>query len=386
MGAVSRIGGLLVSGLALAAPARAAEDAPPPTPPAVERPLADETGALAQDAFDALVEETEAARGLHFVRRPELVLLEPDAPERARLEADAKGLDPSVAGSAPPSKPAPGAPAPAYVDVDAARVYAAPPPAPVSIRMALARLIDAQNYPRLVELAPRLRGDAGLAVRSLLAASVSATSSNSWRRTPFEGPELDLLGRPRIEGRVNGIPQFGGQTAWLVAAVFLAQRDDREEPFRKPPLSTKQLLSPHAYTGSDRPVRLVGPPPLVSGCELTSDESLGVFAMLAALSAVGGSAPGPALASWQGDRLLRFRCADGAKPWIYVAELARADEAPGFVAALDALLPSDLVRPLGTTRSGRRAAAWSGLPGAAVRDYAEGLEAAPVRELEQLLP
>jgi hypothetical protein len=355
--------------------APASEAATPAAPPGAAPPsFLDERGEPVRAAFEALVAEIESARGLAFVRRPELVSVSADSPELGVLAAQAREREPFGSNAAPE----PPADLPALeVDLERARVLVSGPPDRFALGLALARILDAQHYPRLAAAAPGVRGDPGIALRSLLRASASATASRSWRPRSESPPalgELDLLRPARIEGRIGGVRQFAAGPAWIVAAVFLATRDDREEALRAPPLSTKQLLSPPAYEASDRPLRLTGPAPQVPGCELRSDESLGVLALLVALAA------------WKGDRLLRYECEDGAAPWIYAARLAGADEAPAFAAALDALLPPELARPFGSARSGTRVVAWSGLPGAPIRDFADGLEEIELRDLAQLAP
>ena len=47
------------------------------------------------------------------------------------------------------------------------------PPDLDAARRVLRRLLDAQNYPRLARAAPLLRGDPGVAIRALLAASAA---------------------------------------------------------------------------------------------------------------------------------------------------------------------------------------------------------------------
>jgi len=367
--------------------APASEAGPPAAAPAAAPPsFLDERGEPVREAFEALVVEIESARGLAFVRRPELVSVPADSPELGALAAQAREREPLGASAAPERSPD----LPALeVDLERARVLVSGPPDRFTLGLALARILDAQHYPRLAAAAPAVGGDPGIALRSLLRASASATTSRSWSprsAAPLAVGELDLLRPARIEGRIGGVRQFAPATAWMVAALFLATRDDREEALRAPPLSTKQLLSPRAYEASDRALRLTGPAPQVPGCELQSDESLGVLAILVALSENAGAVPGPALAAWKGDRLLRFACEDGGAPWIYVARLARADEAPAFAAALDALLPPELARPFGSVRSGTRVVAWSGLPGAPIRDFADGLEEVELRDLAQLAP
>lgn len=355
-----------------------------PAPPAPTRFL-DADGEPARAAFESLVGEIESARGLAFIRRPELVSVAPDAPELAALAEAQRAREP-LAAAAPP--PPPDALPAVLPDLDRSLVFVSGEPDRFVLGLALARILDAQHHPRLTAAAPRLPGDPGVATRALLGASASLTASRSWPSVaPAHAPtEAELLRHPRLEGRIGGIPQYGPGSSTLVAAIFLLGRHDREEAFRRPPLSTKQLLSPAAYDASDRPRWPAGPAPEVSGCTLRSDESVGVLAMLTALSESGGSVSGSALEAWQGDRLLRFGCRDGAAPWIYVARLARADEAAAFAAALDGLLPADLARPLGTARSERTVAAWSGLPGAAVRDFADGLGESELRDLAQLEP
>jgi hypothetical protein len=381
--------------LALGIPAFCGNDCRPAQPggAGAEPLLADARGAPDSSAFARLVESVERARGLHFVRRPMLVVVEPNASELAALERQARALLPMPeAGRASSQRGAQGKDkalsAAAFPDFERAEVIASPPLRTEELRRALGRLIDGENYPHLVEAAPRVPGDGGIALRAILAVSADATAAGSW----FPGglhllEEQALLNAPRIEGVVRGKPAFDTATGPLrCAGFFMLSLDEPERAFRSPPLSTKQLLSPVAYLASDRPTRLVGVPPVSARCQVVEDESVGVLRLLIGLSQSGGSVTGDSLARWRGDRLVRWSCDDGRAPWIYVAEFAGEPAPRDFADRIDALLPGDLPRPVHSVTLARRIAAWSGLDVEAATVFARTLGSHEVKYWSEWLP
>ncbi len=392
---------LRLCALAVAVPALGGNDCRP-AQPAGQAPagpqLTDERGDPDPNGFAALVESVERARGLRFIRRPALVT-DPSAPELAALEQQARALAPiSEADASESAAPAAQAErtrtvqappaARAFPDFDRAKVIASSPPDVVEVRRALGRLLDGQHYPRLVEVAPRLQGDGGIAIRALLAVSANATAGGSWFPGGLRLPEEQApLKAPRIEGVIRGHPGFDATNAPLQAAgLLLLTLDDPETAFRSPPLSTKQLLSPAAYLASDRPIRLLGGPPVAANCQVLEDESVGVLRLLIGLSASGGSVAGESLAAWKGDRLLRLSCGDGRTPWIYVVEFARDPAPHDFAVEIDALLPRDLARPFLSVTLGRRIAAWSGVDADVATAFASALASHEVRDFGEWLP
>ena len=389
--------------LALAVPALGGNDCQPARPEgeaAAEPHLVDDRGDVDSNGFAALVESVERPRGLHFVRRPELVLIDPSSRELTALAEEARALSPILnpeesKGSHPGAeagRPGPphGSDAPravAFPDFGRAQVVATSPPDAMEVRRALGRLLDAQQYPRLADAAPRLPGDAGIAIRALLAVSANAAASGSWFRN-LHLPEADApLKRPTLEGTFKGQPVFDSAIAPLQAgALLLLALDDPETAFRRPPLSTKQLISPAAYLASDRPIRLVGRPPVPADCPILEDASVGVLRLLLGLSATGGSVAGETLASWKGDRLIQLACEDGRGPWIYVIEFARESAARDFEGRADALLPQHLARPTSSATLGRRVAAWSGMDPKVVTAFARALVSHEVHSFEEWLP
>jgi hypothetical protein len=327
----------------------------------------------ARDDFEARITATETARGLRFLVRPALERVAAGDERFAALRDAAPSDDPLRADGAR-------SPARCLPDVERARILCAGEPEPGALRRALARLLDAQHHPALAARAPRLAGDPGVALRALLAASAEATASGGLGE-PFAEEPPALLSLETLE--VAHSPRTG-ELLVLAARALLRSVRDREEPFRSPPLSTRQLLSPPDYRAGVRPVRLDGAPPTVAGCEAAGDESLGVGRLLAALGARGGSVPGAALAGWRGDRLVRLACDDGASRWAYVADFDDSVGATAFAAHLDLLLPPDLARPAASLRQARRVVAWHGLGPAQARDWAARLAPVELRSLDDL--
>lgn len=338
--------------------------------------LVDADGEVDGDGLDALIEQIEAERGLGFVRRPSLQLLEPDDPRAASLQDALLALepcpsDPGLAASEPPPvgscfpEPSPG------------WIACVAPPDVEQARRALRRQLDAQNYPRLAAAAPALPGDPGVALRAILAASAAGA------RAGVESADaLDLLEEPSIQLE-KPEPSFDGCTA--IAAHFFSTQSDREAPLRNPPQSTKQMISPKRYRAAERPNLLVGPPPRIAGCEVRADESVGVARLLVALLAKGGSVAGTALAGWSGDRGVVFACDDERSRWIYAAELADAPAAEAFARAIGRMLPAALEGLSDARAIGRRAVVVSqGVAADGAVAWAQSLESRPMRGIPGL--
>jgi hypothetical protein len=218
--------------------------------------------------------------------------------------------------------------------------------------------------------------------------SANATAGGAWFPGGLHLPESDApLKATRIDGVIGGRPVFDATKGPLQAAgLLLLALDDPETAFRRPPLSTKQLLSPAAYLASDRPTRLVGAPPLPAHCQLNEDQSVGVLRLLVGLSGSRGSVAGESVARWKGDRLLRWSCDDGRVPWIYVAEFAGESAPRDFEGQIAALLPRDLAHPAGAAILGRRVAAWSGVDAELAITFAGGLASHEVKDFAEWLP
>lgn len=314
-------------------------------------PLVDAHGEVDAGGFDALVAATEKQRGLGFIQHPRLALLRDDDPRLASLRAQARALEacPRAAAanaSAPEAEP----PGRCFPDPGLQWVLCLAPPDREQARRALKRLLDAQNHPRLAEAAPVLRGDPGVAIRSLLAASARSVATGR-DDSGAEQPAFELFEQPDVVVERAETPD---DVCVGLADLFLGTHRDREAPFRTPPLSTRQLASPRAYRGSERPYRFVGSAPTPDGCEVANDESVGVAILIAERMAKGGMLPGRALAGWQGDRGIRFACADGARPWLYLAELASKSDAAAFAAQIPQSLPADFDGASETLQLGRR--------------------------------
>ncbi len=358
---------------------RVTNRAPDPT-------LVDERGDVDEDGFAALVAAVEAQRGLGFIQRPHLELIAADDSRLPALRADARALEPcpaTVAASPVGSERAgePSGPG-CFADPGLEFVQCLAPPDLDAARRVLRRLLDAQNYPRLAHAAPLLRGDPGVAIRSLLAASASgASGAGSGSAPPRDPASLDLLQLSQIEVERREDP---GSGCVDMASAFLASQNDREAPFRTPPLSTLMMVRPQAYRASQRPLLLLGKPLDVAGCEVASDESLGVARILVALLAKGGSIPGAALAGWRGDRALTFTCGSEPAPWIYVVELADEVRAADFAAAAPRLLLGVFPGRSETQRIGRRVVIDHEIGAQAARGWAVSLQALELVRFEGL--
>lgn len=341
---------------------------------------ADELQDVGAARLDALVAAVEEARGLRFIQRPALDLVGADDPRLDALRARAETLPlvrPTGSLALPPLERT-------FAEADRARVVAIGPPNETELRVALAHVLDAQHYPGLVALAPRLAGDVGLAVRALLAASALATAQGGLGPAPNEPPD-DALAAATSREPIEPVPAAAlGPSPVLAAVGFLRALEDREAAFVRPPLSTEQILRPGIWKKSDRPMALEGPAPRPEGCILRRDESLGLFALVRGLLIRGGESPGGALAAWRGDRLVVAECAGVEEaPWIYVVELDTERDADALRGDLLSLLPSELSRDGRTTRVGARVVAWSGWHDALAVSFADALEAREIRRVEE---
>lgn len=321
-----------------------------------------------------LVRAVEAARGLAFERPPRLVRIEAGPsfetalrgiPDRIAIECPAPGFTVRLVESA-------------VADPATDRVLASSDASPDDVRVALAHLLDAQHHPALVKSAAHRTGDAGVALRGLLAASACATAQGGLGEPPPPGPSDEPLPPARLEVAANPDGVRLLRSATLVATTFLSKLPDREAAFRQPPLSTLELLVLGRWEPG-APLELTGAPPEEPGCRVERDESLGVLALLRELTRAGGDVPSGALAGWRGDRLITFSCEDERTPWLYVAQLERARDAEDLRAAADSLLPEELARPLAARASGQRVLAWHGVDEARAQAFAAGLETRPLR-------
>lgn len=363
--------------LALALPLLAFEcrtvQGPPPAPPPA---LEDASGALDRTVLDAWIEATETARGLAFVRRPTLEILDPEAPAfealRSAMPFPLERRE-SIWSSRPAERVA--------VDVARAHVAALRPVDGDEVRLALAFLLDAQHYPRLVESAADATGDVGRSLRGLLVASAIATATNGRALDAPDEPPFDLLAEERWEAN----PEIGpfGALPVLAAQSYLRAQRDPEAPFRAPPLSSEQLMRPAQGRGADRPLWLAGAIPAPMGCEVASDESLGVWTLLLGLIERGASAPLRGLSAWSGDRLVRWRCEPERAAWLYVAELDDEAGARAFASIVPLLLPQDLEGDPILQRRGRRVAVSTGLSAAETDAIVRSLQAVELRSAEQ---
>lgn len=345
----------VLSGASRCGPAPGARDeAPLP-------PLVDARGVFDPGAFEALIDRIEDRRGLRFIRRPTLVLAAADDPQLATPGAAA--ID-----------------SPCVQEREAARLVCRTPPDAVALALALAELIDAQHHPALVERAPELAGDPGEAIRLLLSARTKATLGTGL------GPPLDEPPPAPTEQDTLEIAEGADLDGFLafVASTFLRAQRDPEAPFRRPPLSTRQLLSPRDYSAGVNPVLLVGAAPDLGGCEVVGDASVGPAALLRAVAHVGGEVRVAFLVAWRGDRAVRFSCASGQRPWVYVVDFDDPRAAEAFAGQIDLVLPGSLRRPFAHLASGRSVLAWHGLERKRVLAWEEGLERVELRSLEQL--
>lgn len=324
--------------------------------------LVDERGDVDPDGFAALVAAVEAQRGLGFIQRPQLEVLEADDPRLPALRDAARALEPCPAvatATAATEAPAEGG---CFADASLAFVLCTAPPEIGSARHVLARLLDAQNYPRLAAAAPERRGDPGIALRAMLAASATARTT--------AGADVELFDLDAIEVERRG---DAGAGCVDLAAAFLASQSDPEAPFRRPPLSTKMLASPRTYRAGERPHQLLGTPLAIADCDVESDESYGVARILAGLLAHGGAVPGRALAGWQGDRAVHFVCKSGDTPWIYVAELADEAAAGQFATSVPRTLLGMGRGGVESQRLGRRVVVAHGIDAVRARTWAASL-------------
>lgn len=329
--------------------------------------------AQSADALDAWIARTESARGLAFIRRPQLDVV---AADDASLQSmrDAATI-PLVASTGmiftkPFERTA--------VDRSRDRVVAAQPLAEDEIRVALAFLLDAQHYPSLVADAERSPGDVGVTLRALVAASALATASGGLGPAPEE-PLPDAFAETLLETNADPDGDLFGPIPVLTAQGFLRALDDREAAFRAPPLSTEQILRPRAWIQSDRPAQLGGAPPLLAKCSIERDESVGVYALVRGFIQHGGSVSSRVFRAWHGDRAVSWRCDDERAPWLYVVELDDEESARRFVDAAALLLPTEWPPADGVGRRGRRAFAFHGIAPAEADAFATRLVAVEIK-------
>jgi len=353
----------------LAFECRTTQGPPPALPPAL-----DVVGAADPDMLDVWIQATETARGLAFVRRPTLEIVEPDSPAFEALRA-AMPFPLERQDGPWSSRPAEGI----AVDVARAHVVAVRPVDPAQALLALAFLLDAQHYPRLVENAAAASGDVGRTLRAVLIASAISTARGGYQ--PETEPLPDLLEEDHLEPN----PEMGpfGALPVLAAHVYLRAQRDPEAAFRAPPLSSEQLLRPAQGRGSDRPTWLAGAIAAPAGCEVASDESLGVWTLLHGLIERGASASARGITAWAGDRLVRWRCEPERAAWLYVAQLDDEAGARAFAAIVPLLLPPELEGDPILQRRGSRVSVSTGLTAAQADAIARSLRAVEVRSAEQ---
>ena len=244
---------------------------------------------------------------------------------------------------------------------------------PISRRRAARsrRLLDAQNYPRLARAAPALRGDPGVALRSLLAAS--ADGSTATRRRSRAGESgvdlLDLDPDRRRSARTTSAAALRRDRPSTSSPL----QPDREAPFRRPPLSTKQLREPEALPrrASDR-VLLIGAPPHVAGCarrERRERRRRAAPGRAAREGRLGARAAARGLAG-RPRRALRVRRRSARRGSTSPSSSDEA-HAAAFAAAVPALLPGELRRAArDARRSGDASSVAHGLDAARARGWA----------------
>jgi hypothetical protein len=340
--------------------------------------LVDESGAPDENGFAALAGEIEERRGLRFVRHPTLDLVAGDDSRVRTLAAADCALAPCAREGAC-EEPASVAAGSCFASADGAGIVCVAPPDLDAARRALRRLLDGQTYPRLVRAAEQLAGDPGIAVRALLAAS--ATGPQPQPSVAVLSERLDVLDLDPIGS--EGV-EDGSLACTSMGEHFLSVQRDRETAFRRPPLSTKQMLSPRRYRAGEQPVLLAGAPPAQPGCTVARDESVGLARLLTAALAKGRLVRGPVISSWEGDRAVRFACDDGSARWIYVVSVADPAKAAAFAAAAPDLLPAELAEPDETGVAGKRIVLSRGLGGEAPRAWAASLTSEPLTGLPGL--
>lgn len=313
--------------------------------------------------------EVEAARGHRFVRPPRVEWL-----PAADFDAARAGLE----GTFPIDCPAPGFAlrriTSALADPAADRVLAAEEADARDVGVALAHLLDAQLHPELVREAAALGGDRGETLRALFAANACAVAQGGFGPAP-EAPAEDPFPGPFQEVREPGAGSRLLVNPTAAASAFLQRQSDRDAVFRRPPISSAELLFPGRWERQEGATCLIGPALSFPGCRVTGDETLGVFSLVRELEHRGGRVPSGVFSGWEGDRAVRYACEDGRRPWVYVGLFARAEDAADFSAAAETLLSAELARPLEADADGRRAFAWHGLEAADTRAFAAALAA-----------
>jgi hypothetical protein len=324
--------------------------------------------------FDLSVCEIETARGLRFLRTPQLESVAGTEAFEAARSTDAERIAPACPGPAFGMREI----TDAFADPQADRVVATIDASAIDLRFALAQLLDAQHYPELARRASRARGDQGIAERALLMASACAAAQGGLGPAP-SGDGGDPFADPVVE---LDQPSEGGalfSTPLLLATEFLRRQTDREAPFRRPPRSTAELLIPGRWERGEGPLALVGAAPAIAGCRVVRDESIGVFSLARAFLSRAGSVPRGAFVGWRGDRYVALDCDEGDDPWVYVALFSRRRDAADFRGAAELLLPLEFPRPLAQHAEGRRVTAWHALDEARARAFGASLEAQTLR-------
>lgn len=319
---------------------------------------------------DAWIAEVESGRAQEFVRPPRLEWLPRGAPFQAARSR--------VSSAIPIECPAPGFEMRrlegAFADPETDRVVAGEGADPLEVKVALAHLLDAQLHPERVREAAALPGDAGEALRALLAASACAAAQGGFGPAP-EQPAGEPFSGPMQEVLEPGAGAGLVRSATAAASTFLQHQADREAVFRRPPRSTAELLFPGRWERDEGARQLLGQPPSPTDCRAVRDESLGVFSFVRALVERGGRVPTGVFEGWEGDRVVVYACEDGRRPWVYVALFSRDGDAADFSAAAGTLLPAELARPFEVEARGRRAVAWRDLEAADARSFASALRA-----------
>jgi hypothetical protein len=318
----------------------------------------------------------EEVRGLSFVQRPTVEIVDSRDSRVATLAAEAAARE-VLRPTATPGTHAPiAASGNCFPQLAASRVLCIGPAAPAELRLALALVLDAQHYPRLAASAPRLAGDPGVAARAVLATRARLTSAME----PVPAADANWPGVfAKAEIPLGEGAQTPSDLVSVGTALFLGSQRDREAPFRTPPASTKQILSPPHYRAGERPLLLTGAPPEVPGCRAAIDESVGIARLLGATAPRGGNVPSAALAGWRGDRGIHYACDDESRaaPWIFVAAFDDEAGASAFAASADRLLGAEFATPSEGKRIGSRFVRWRGIERGSALDWAAALAAEP---------
>jgi hypothetical protein len=107
-----------------------------------------------------------------------------------------------------------------------------------------------------------------------------------------------------------------------------------DEAFKRPPVSTSQILHPEKYFDLKyKPVE-IDETALASGCKIEHRDTIGEFLISALLSqhSADKQAVSKAAAGWSGDRVLITRCADGARKFRWKIVWESAEDLEEFLA------------------------------------------------------